>query len=199
MLRPYMQKGRIEAGCDEAGRGCLAGPVCAAAVILPDGFTNADINDSKQLSPQKRQQLRLLIEQTALAWAVVMIPPQTIDKINILQASILGMNQAVEQLNIKPEHLLIDGNKFNRHQHIPYTCVIKGDATYLSIAAASILAKTHRDEYMENLAAEFPQYGWDGNKGYPTAMHRKAIQEYGITIHHRKSFTLIPQQLKLSF
>ena len=199
MLRPYMQKGRIEAGCDEAGRGCLAGPVCAAAVILPDGFTNADINDSKQLSPQKRQQLRLLIEQTALAWAVVMIPPQTIDKINILQASILGMNQAVEQLNIKPEHLLIDGNKFNSHQHIPYTCVIKGDATYLSIAAASILAKTHRDEYMENLAAEFPQYGWDGNKGYPTAMHRKAIQEYGITIHHRKSFTLIPQQLKLSF
>ena len=199
MLRPYMQKGRIEAGCDEAGRGCLAGPVCAAAVILPDGFTNADINDSKQLSPQKRQQLRLLIEQTALAWAVVMIPPQTIDKINILQASILGMNQAVEQLKIKPEHLLIDGNKFNSHQHIPYTCVIKGDATYLSIAAASILAKTHRDEYMENLAAEFPQYGWDGNKGYPTAMHRKAIQEYGITIHHRKSFTLIPQQLKLSF
>ena len=199
MLRPYMQKGRIEAGCDEAGRGCLAGPVCAAAVILPDGFTNADINDSKQLSPQKRQQLRLLIEQTALAWAVVMIPPQTIDKINILQASVLGMNQAVEQLNIKPEHLLIDGNKFNSHQHIPYTCVIKGDATYLSIAAASILAKTHRDEYMENLAAEFPQYGWDGNKGYPTAMHRKAIQEYGITIHHRKSFTLIPQQLKLSF
>ena len=199
MLRPYMQKGRIEAGCDEAGRGCLAGPVCAAAVILPDGFTNADINDSKQLSSQKRQQLRLLIEQTALAWAVVMIPPQTIDKINILQASILGMNQAVEQLKIKPEHLLIDGNKFNSHQHIPYTCVIKGDATYLSIAAASILAKTHRDEYMENLAAEFPQYGWDGNKGYPTAMHRKAIQEYGITIHHRKSFTLIPQQLKLSF
>ncbi len=199
MLRPYMQKGRIEAGCDEAGRGCLAGPVCAAAVILPDGFTNADINDSKQLSPQKRQQLRLLIEQTALAWAVVMIPPQTIDKINILQASVLGMNQAVEQLNIKPEHLLIDGNKFNSHQHIPYTCVIKGDATYLSIAAASILAKTHRDEYMENLATEFPQYGWDGNKGYPTAMHRKAIQEYGITIHHRKSFTLIPQQLKLSF
>ncbi|MBP5413052.1 MAG: ribonuclease HII [Bacteroidales bacterium] len=199
MLRPYMQKGRIEAGCDEAGRGCLAGPVCAAAVILPDGFTNADINDSKQLSPQKRQQLRLLIEQTALAWAVVMIPPQTIDKINILQASVLGMNQAVEQLKIKPEHLLIDGNKFNSHQHIPYTCVIKGDATYLSIAAASILAKTHRDEYMENLATEFPQYGWDGNKGYPTAMHRKAIQEYGITIHHRKSFTLIPQQLKLSF
>ena len=199
MLRPYMQKGRIEAGCDEAGRGCLAGPVCAAAVILPDGFTNADINDSKQLSSQKRQQLRLLIEQTALAWAVVMIPPQTIDKINILQASVLGMNQAVEQLNIKPEHLLIDGNKFNSHQHIPYTCVIKGDATYLSIAAASILAKTHRDEYMENLATEFPQYGWDVNKGYPTAMHRKAIQEYGITIHHRKSFTLIPQQLKLSF
>ncbi|MBO4580833.1 MAG: ribonuclease HII [Bacteroidales bacterium] len=199
MLKPYMQKGRTEAGCDEAGRGCLAGPVCAAAVILPPDFTNEDINDSKQLSARKRQQLRMLIEENALAWAVVMIPPQIIDKINILQASVLGMNRAVEQLKIQPEYLLIDGNKFQSHRHLPYSCVVKGDATYLSIAAASILAKTHRDEYMEHLALEFPQYGWDNNKGYPTAAHRQAIQQYGITVHHRKSFTLIPQQLKLSF
>lgn len=197
MLKAYMQAGRIEAGCDEAGRGCLAGPVCAAAVILPPHFHNEDINDSKQLTEKKRNELRTLIEEQALAWAVVMIPPETIDEINILHASILGMNEAAHQLKIQPEHLLIDGNKFKSKYNIPYSCVVKGDATYISIAAASILAKTHRDEYMQKLALQYPQYGWEQNKGYPTAIHRKAIQQYGITPHHRKSFTLVPTQLKL--
>lgn len=197
MLKAYMQAGRIEAGCDEAGRGCLAGPVCAAAVILPPHFHNEDINDSKQLSEKKRNELRALIEEQALAWAVVMIPPETIDEINILHASILGMNEAAHRLKIQPEHLLIDGNKFKSKYNIPYSCIVKGDATYISIAAASILAKTHRDEYMQKLALQYPQYGWEQNKGYPTTIHRKAIQQYGITPHHRKSFTLVPTQLKL--
>ncbi len=197
MLKSYMQAGRIEAGCDEAGRGCLAGPVCAAAVILPPHFYNENINDSKQLTEKQRNRLRIVIEEQAIAWAVVMIPPETIDEINILHASILGMNEAVHQLKIQPQHLLIDGNKFTDKYHIPYSCVVKGDATYLSIAAASILAKTHRDEYMRQLAMQYPQYDWDQNKGYPTATHRQAILQYGISPHHRKSFTLLPTQLKL--
>lgn len=198
MLKAYMQAGRIEAGCDEAGRGCLAGPVCAAAVILPPHFHNENINDSKQLTEKQRDRLRVVIEEQALAWAVVMIPPETIDNINILHASILGMNEAAHQLKIQPQYLLIDGNKFTSKYHIPYSCVVKGDATYLSIAAASILAKTHRDEYMRQLAMQYPQYGWDQNKGYPTATHRRAILQYGISPHHRKSFTLLPAQLKLN-
>ena len=196
-LKPYHTKNQVEAGCDEAGRGCLAGPVFAAAVIFPPDFSNEQINDSKVLTDSKRKQLRTLIEEKATAWAVAMVSPKEIDEINILNASFLAMNKAVMQLKITPDFLLIDGNRFKNQTVIPYLCVVKGDAAYLSIAAASILAKTYRDDYMEQLATEFPYYGWAANKGYPTAEHREAIERNGITVHHRKSFNLLPLQLEL--
>lgn len=190
MLLPYLAPDRIEAGCDEAGRGCLAGPVCAAAVILPQGFSHPLINDSKQLSEKKRDLLREVIEREALAWAVAVVEPQEIDKINILNASILAMHRALDALRIRPEAIIVDGNRFKPYQDIPHTTIVKGDGKYLSIAAASILAKTHRDEIMTRLHEEYPQYKWDHNKGYPTAEHYDAILEHGVTPQHRQSFTL---------
>lgn len=197
MLLPYMEPGRIEAGCDEAGRGCLAGAVFAAAVILPPDYRHDLLNDSKQLSEKQRYQLRPEIERDAIAYAVGIVTPQEIDQINILNASFLAMHRAVEQLSIRPEHLLIDGNRFKPYPHIGHTCVIKGDGKYLSIAAASILAKTYRDDYMLQLHQQHPQYGWNGNKGYPTQQHRDAIIQYGTTSYHRMSFRLTDPQLKL--
>ncbi len=191
MLLQYHNPDLIEAGCDEAGRGCLAGPVYAAAVILPKDFYHPLLNDSKQLTAKQRELLRPIIEKRALAWAVVAVSAQEIDEINILRASITGMHRAVEQLEITPQHLLIDGNRFYKYKDIPHTCVIKGDAKYASIAAASILAKTHRDEYMLKIAAEYPQYGWDKNMAYPTKAHRQAIAQYGVTPHHRMSYRLL--------
>lgn len=198
MLSPFMEKGRIEAGCDEAGRGCLAGPVVAAAVILPETFHNDELNDSKQLSEAQRNRLRTIIEKEALAYAVAFVMQDEIDRINILNASILGMQQAVSKLNIRPEFLLIDGNRFKPYDNIPHQCIVKGDAKFASIAAASVLAKTYRDEYMVNLAPQFPQYKWDENKGYPTKDHKEAVLKYGLTEHHRKSFHL-KMQLSLDF
>lgn len=198
MLSPYMEKGRIEAGCDEAGRGCLAGPVVAAAVILPETFHNDELNDSKQLNEAQRNRLRTIIEKEALAYAVAFVMQDEIDRINILNASILGMQQAVSKLNIRPEFLLIDGNRFKPYDNIPHQCIVKGDAKFASIAAASVLAKTYRDEYMVNLAPQFPQYKWDENKGYPTKDHKEAVLKYGLTEHHRKSFHL-KMQLSLDF
>lgn len=197
MLKPYLQSDLAEAGCDEAGRGCLAGPVVAAAVILPPGFSNELLNDSKQLSERQRNNLRHIIEQEATAWAVAFVTPEEIDKINILQASILAMHNAISRLSPKPDFLLIDGNRFNPYPGIPHKCIVKGDATYMSIAAASILAKTHRDEYMSAIAKEYPQYGWERNKGYPTRDHRTAIAAHGTTPHHRLSFRLLDPQLSL--
>ena len=197
MLPTCYISGRYEAGCDEAGRGCLAGPVYAAAVILPDDFYHPLLNDSKQLSEKQRYTLRPIIEQEAIAWAVGIVTPQEIDKINILNASILAMHRAVEQLSQVPQHLLIDGNRFKPYNGIPHTCVVKGDGKFLSIAAASILAKTYRDDYMMQLHEQHPQYGWDRNKGYPTQEHRDAITRYGITPYHRQSFRLTDPQLKL--
>lgn len=200
MLKPYLQEGRIEAGCDEAGRGCLAGPVYAAAVILPQDFSNDLLNDSKQLSEKQRYALREVIEREALAWAVGVVSADEIDKINILRASILAMHRAVAQLKIRPQHLLIDGNRFMPYEDIPHTTVVKGDATYMSIAAASILAKTYRDDYMLKIHQEHPQYHWDSNKGYPAPIHRDAIRKYGTTPYHRMSFQLLPPtQLELDF
>ena len=200
MLKPYLQEGRIEAGCDEAGRGCLAGPVYAAAVILPQNFSNDLLNDSKQLSEKRRYQLREVIEREALAWAVGVVSADEIDKINILRASILAMHRAITQLKIRPQHLLIDGNRFMPYEGIPHTTVVKGDATYMSIAAASILAKTYRDDYMLKIHQEYPQYHWDSNKGYPAPIHRDAIRQYGPTPHHRLTFHLLPPtQLELEF
>lgn len=196
---PYMESGRVEAGCDEAGRGCLAGAVFAAAVILPADFKNEELNDSKQLSEKKRYNLRPIIEREAIAWAIGIVEPDEIDKINILKASFLAMHRAVEQLAVKPEHLLIDGNRFTPYPGINHTTVVKGDGKFLSIAAASILAKTYRDDYMDRLALEYPQYHWTDNKGYPTKAHREAIREFGVTPYHRKSFTLLPEQLTLNF
>lgn len=194
MLLPYFQSPDIlECGCDEAGRGCLAGPVVAAAVILPKGFESEILNDSKQLSEKTRLLLRKEIEENALAYAVYFISNEEIDKINILNASFKAMSEAVKQLKIKPELLLIDGNRFRTDLDIPYNCIIKGDAKYQSIAAASILAKTYRDEYMETLAKEYPNYDWQKNKGYPTKAHRKAIQTHGTTPHHRLTFNLLGQ------
>ena len=198
MLSPYMEKGRIEAGCDEAGRGCLAGPVVAAAVILPETFHNDELNDSKQLSEAQRNRLRTIIEKEALTYAVAFVMQDEIDRINILNASILGMQQAVSKLNIRPEFLLIDGNRFKPYDNIPHQCIVKGDAKFASIAAASVLAKTYRDEYMVNLAPQFPQYKWEENKGYPTKDHKEAVLKYGLTEHHRKSFHL-KMQLSLDF
>ncbi|MBD5281262.1 MAG: ribonuclease HII [Bacteroides sp.] len=190
MLQPFLNPGLIEAGCDEAGRGCLCGPVSCAAVILPPDFECPELNDSKQLSEKKRAALRPYIEEHALAWAVVMVEAEEIDRINILQASITGMHRALDALTVRPEHILVDGNRFRKYNDIPHTTVVKGDATYMSIAAASILAKTHRDELMERLAEEYPEYGWAVNKGYPTKAHRAAIAQYGPTPHHRRTFRL---------
>ena len=197
MLKLYYSEDRIiEAGADEAGRGCLAGPVFAAAVILPKEFESNELNDSKKLSEKQRNKLRIQIEEEALAWSVASVSPQEIDEINILKASFLAMHKAIATLSIKPELLLIDGNRFNPYQGIDHRCIIKGDGIYLSIAAASVLAKTHRDEFMLQLHAGFPEYGWNQNKGYPTLFHRRAIMEHGQTIWHRKTFR-VSEQLKL--
>ena len=196
-LLPFLQDCRIEAGCDEAGRDCLAGPVFAAAVILPDQFNHPLLNDSKQLTEHQRNTLRPIIEQEALAWCVGVVTATEIDEINILNASILAMHRALDGLGIRPEAILVDGNRFKPYHDIPSTCIVKGDATYRSIAAASILAKTHRDEFMDRIAAEYPQYAWDKNKGYPTKAHRQAIEQTGPSPYHRMSFRLIDRQLKL--
>ena len=179
MLLPYLEPGRLEAGCDEAGRGCLAGPVFAAAVILPDGYTNDLLNDSKKLSEHARDALRPVIERDALAWAVGIVDNDEIDHINILQASFLAMHRAVDGLSVRPDFLLIDGNRFRPYDGISHQCIVKGDGKMMSIAAASILAKTHRDEFMKRIHEEFPQYGWNVNKGYPTKAHREAIARFG--------------------
>lgn len=202
MLKRFQTEGVIEAGCDEAGRGCLAGDVYAAAVILPPDFENELLNDSKQLTEAQRYRLRNIIEKEAVAWAVGIVTAAEIDKINILRASILAMHRAVDKLKVRPEHLLIDGNKFSPYPGITHNTVVKGDATYMSIAAASILAKTYRDDYMLAIAKEYPMYDWQNNKGYPTAKHRAAIREHGTTPHHRMSFNLLgeePKQLELAF
>ena len=200
MLLPYLYPDTIEAGCDEAGRGCLAGAVYAAAVILPPDFRNELLNDSKQLTEKQRYALRDMIEREASAWAIGVVSPEEIDKINILNASFLAMHRAIDGLSIRPEHLLIDGNRFNPYPGLPHTTVVKGDGKYMAIAAASILAKTYRDDYMNRLHEEFPVYDWSHNKGYPTPKHRSAIVEYGITPYHRKSFNLIGnEQLVFSF
>lgn len=190
MLRSYLHKGLIEAGCDEAGRGCLAGPVFAAAVILPKAFKHPLLNDSKKLSKKDRDLLRPIIEEKSIAFAVKKVSPKEIDKINILNASIRAMHNSVKALSVLPEHLLIDGNRFKKFKGIDHTCVIKGDSIYASIAAASILAKTHRDEYMLRLHKKYPKYAWDRNKAYPTKQHREAIKKHGHTAVHRMSFKL---------
>ena len=196
-LKYYQDK--TEACCDEAGRGCLAGPVFAAAVILPENFRNEMLNDSKQLSEKKRDELRTIIEREALAWAVAAVDNEEIDKINILNASIEGMHRALAQLSITPQHILVDGNRFKPYGNIEHHCIVKGDSKYMAIAAASILAKTHRDEYMLQLHERYPMYDWASNKGYPTKKHRAGIAEHGITPYHRRSFTLLDPQLTLEF
>jgi ribonuclease HII len=199
MLRSGHNLQLTEAGCDEAGRGCLAGPVVAAAVILPPKFRHKWLNDSKQLSERQRDELRPLIESEALAWAVGIVSVSEIDEINILNASFLAMHRAIDQLSMRPESLLIDGNRFKQYQDIPHHCMIKGDGRFKSIAAASILAKTHRDDLMKALHHEYPHYGWLSNKGYPTKDHRDAIRKHGPTIHHRTTFTLLPAQMEFEF
>ena len=218
MLKLYQEAGRIEAGCDEAGRGCLAGPVYAAAVILPSdiatkvaqpnesadcssaGSRLSELNDSKKLTEKQRYALREIIQREALAWAVGVVTAEEIDKINILRASILAMHRAVAQLKVRPHHLLVDGNRFTPYEDIPHTTVVKGDATYMSIAAASILAKTYRDDYMKEIGKAYPQYHWDKNKGYPAPAHREAIRQHGTTPHHRMTFNLLgTPQLELDF
>jgi len=200
MLKGHYYEGKIEAGCDEAGRGCLAGSVYAAAVILPEDYQNELLNDSKQLTEKRRYQLREIIQRDAVAWAVGIVTPEEIDKINILNASILAMHRALDQLKVHPEAIIIDGNRFKPYQKLPHTTIVKGDGKYLSIAAASILAKTYRDDYMNELAKEYPQYDWLSNKGYPTKKHREAIKQYGITPYHRKSYNLLGDgQLSLEF
>ncbi len=199
MLKSYFQKKLIEAGCDEAGRGCLAGPVYAAAVILPKDYKNKILNDSKQVSEKRRDLLRIEIEKEAISYAVGIVDNYEIDKINILNASFLAMHRAVDQLKTTPELLLIDGNRFKPYPTIKHECIIKGDGKFLSIAAASILAKTYRDEYLLKIHQEFPFYDWENNKGYPTKTHRNAIREHGTTNYHRLTFRLLPEQLALSF
>ena len=200
MLKSCYFEGKIEAGCDEAGRGCLAGSVYAAAVIFPADYQNEELNDSKQLTDKKRHQLREIIERDALAWAVGVVTPEEIDKINILNASFLAMHRALDQLKVRPEAIIVDGNRFKKYGEVPHTCIVKGDAKYLSIAAASILAKTYRDDYMDGLAEEYPQYDWKSNKGYPTKKHREAIRQYGVTPYHRMSYNLIGDgQLDIPF
>lgn len=196
-LKNFKEKGRLEAGCDEAGRGCLAGPVYAAAVILKPSFRHKLLDDSKKLTEKHRDELRVYIEEKALAWAVASVSAAEIDEINILKASFLAMHRALDQLKTRPEFLLIDGNRFTPYQDLEHSCEIKGDGRFKSIAAASILAKTHRDEAMFKLAQDFPQYQWERNKGYPTQAHRQAIREHGASPWHRLSFTLLPPQLKL--
>ena len=206
MLLNKYYEGQIEAGCDEAGRGCLAGSVYAAAVILPEGYQNELLNDSKQLSEKKRYQLREIIERDAVAWAVGIVTPEEIDKINILNASILAMHRALDQLKVRPEAIIVDGNRFKPYKDpsdgkaLPSTTIVKGDGKYLAIAAASILAKTYRDDYMNELAKEYSQYDWLSNKGYPTKKHREAIKQFGITPYHRKSYNLLGDgQLSIDF
>lgn len=198
LLKSWSTENITEAGCDEAGRGCLAGPVFAAAVILPSNFENELLNDSKQVNKKNRDLLREIIEKEALAWAVASVSPEEIDKINILNASFLAMHRALDKLNTRPELLIIDGNRFKKYNNTPHQCIVKGDGKYLSIAAASILAKTHRDEYMEMIHREFPVYGWNTNMGYPTLKHKLAIQQYGSTVYHRKTFNAAIQT-KLEF
>ena len=200
MLLPYYREGIIEAGCDEAGRGCLAGPVYAAAVILPPDYHNDLLNDSKQLSEKKRDQLRSIIERDAVSWAVGIVDNQEIDQINILNASILAMHRALDQLTVCPQEIIVDGNRFKPYRDIPHTTIVKGDGKYMSIAAASILAKTHRDECMLALHQQYPQYHWDSNKGYPAPVHRQAIRLHGTTPYHRLTFQLLPPaQMMLDF
>ena len=200
MLKTHYHEGLIEAGCDEAGRGCLAGAVFAAAVILPPDYHHEELNDSKQLSEKRRYALREQIQHDAIAWAVGTATPEEIDHFNILNASILSMHRALDQLAVRPQAIIIDGNRFKPYHDLPYQTIVKGDGKYLSIAAASILAKTYRDDYMKKLATEYPQYDWTGNKGYPTKKHREAIREYGATPYHRHSFTLLPPiELELPF
>ena len=200
MLKSYHTKGVIEAGCDEAGRGCLAGPVFAAAVILPEDYSHELLNDSKQLTESQRYALREVIEHDAVAWAVAECSPQEIDKLNILRCSILAMQRALDQLKVRPQHILVDGNRWTPYQDIPAHTIVKGDATYLSIAAASILAKTYRDDRMKALALEYPPYGWDRNMGYPAKAHREAIRQFGTTPFHRLSYNLLGnEELSLQF
>ena len=197
-LKKWFLKNTVEAGTDEAGRGCLAGPVVAAAVLLPADFYHPLLNDSKQLTEKQREILRPFIEKNALAFGVSYVFEANIDEINILQASMLAMHWAIGKLAIEPEHIIVDGNKFKPYKNIPHTTIVKGDAKFMSIAAASVLAKTYRDDFMKNLDLEFPNYKWQENKGYPTLFHRNAIREFGITDYHRKSFRLLPEQLKLA-
>jgi ribonuclease HII len=197
MLLPFFQDKLIEAGCDEAGRGCLAGPVFAAAVILPKNFKHDLLNDSKQLNETQRKALRTEIEQQALAFSVAKVDHDEIDRINILQASFLAMHRALDQLSLRPELILVDGNRFKKYQELPHQCVVKGDGKYFSIAAASILAKTYRDDFMEKIAIEFPQYDWASNKGYPTVKHREAVLQHGFSPYHRRSFKVSDPQLTL--
>lgn len=198
-LKKFYSSSEFEAGCDEAGRGCLSGPVFAAAVILPRNFKHPFLNDSKQLSEAQRYELRPIIEKKAIAWSVAQIDHIEIDTINILNASFKAMHVAISKLNVKPELLLIDGNRFNRYEGIPHVCIIEGDALYQSIAAASVLAKTYRDDFMTQLHEQFPHYHWKQNKGYATRKHREAIKEFGQSPYHRQSFTLLPDQLSLEF
>ena len=200
MLASHYYEGKIEAGCDEAGRGCLAGSVYAAAVILSAGYQNELLNDSKQLTEKRRYELRDIIQRDAVAWAVGIVTPEEIDKINILNASILAMHRALDQLKVRPEAVIVDGNRFKKYRDLPHTTIVKGDGKYLSIAAASILAKTYRDDYMNQLAEEYPQYDWRSNKGYPTKKHREAIRQHGTTPYHRMSYNLLGDgQLSFDF
>lgn len=197
MLKSYFQKEKVEAGCDEAGRGCLAGPVVAGAVILPRNYKHKKLNDSKQLTEKQRQAIKVDILKDAIAWGIGVVSPKEIDEINILNASYLAMQRAVENLKIKPELLLIDGNRYKPADEIPYECIIKGDGKFFSIAAASVLAKTYRDDLMKELAEKHPGYSWETNMGYPTTAHREGLRELGTTTHHRMSFQLLPSQLEL--
>lgn len=200
MLKSHYYSGLIEAGCDEAGRGCLAGSVYAAAVILPSDYTNDTINDSKKLSATQRKRLRTIIERDAIAWAIGVVTAAEIDEMNILNASILAMHRALDMLKVRPQAVIVDGNRFRSYQKLPFTTIVKGDATYLSIAAASILAKTYRDDYMAKIDLEYPQYGWKRNKGYPTREHRAAIRHYGASTYHRRTFNLLgDNQLYIDF
>ena len=200
MLLSHYHESLIEAGCDEAGRGCLAGAVYAAAVILPPDYQNPWLNDSKQLTERRRYELRQQIERDAVSWAVGIVSPEEIDKINILNASILAMHRALDQLTVRPEAIIVDGNRFTPYHDVPYTCVVKGDGKYQAIAAASILAKTYRDDYMDELDAQYPMYDWKSNKGYPTKKHRQGIRDFGISPFHRKSYNLLgTQELFLDF
>jgi ribonuclease HII len=199
LLKNYLHENTIEAGCDEAGRGCLAGPVCAAAVIMPPDFQHPQLNDSKKMSLTHRLLLRREIEKKAVDYAVVFIDNKQIDEINILKASLIGMHNALDKLGVIPDHILVDGNKFFPYRDIPHTCVVKGDGKYVSIAAASVLAKTFRDEYMQQLHEKYAMYGWEKNKGYPTKFHREAIIKFGISPYHRRSFQLTNTQIEIDF